>query len=142
MKKTVGLMSCSGACYPALLATRATIKAMTENQGKVQNICYIEPAMSLISGDPASIDASSKNLGSYRKIVAVEGCGANCTTKLLSMYGIEPEQVHISEDLGIENRTPPFTTEEIDKLYENLDETVDFIMEVVNEITEVVDKIR
>ena len=58
------------------------------------------------------------------------------------MYGIEPEQIHISEDLGIENRTPPFTTEEIGELYESLDEAVDFIMEVVNEMTEVAEKTR
>ncbi len=129
MEQTIGLINCSGACYPAILAKLSCNKTAIRNKSDFTEICFTEHATALLSCDPKAIEASQKSLGKFENIISVSGCGACCSTKLLNMYGITPLDLRVAEDLGIEILTPPFKMEQIQKLNDRLEEAVELIVE-------------
>ena len=132
MKKTIGLVNCSGACYPAILAKLSCNQTAIQNKSKFTEICFTEHATALLSGDSKAIDNSQKSFDKYGDIIAVSGCGACCATKLLNMFGITPFDLRIAEDLNVESMTPPFKIKKINKLNDKLEEAVQLIVETAN----------
>ena len=132
----IGLMNCSGACFPAILARKACNVAAYECDWLTE-VCLVEHTIPLLSGDPSAIDRSLKALRSYDVIIAESGCGSACATRLLEMYGIAPREFHMSEFAQVAGRTPPFTTKDVDQmLTDHLDKAVDLVKKFSEEVTD------
>ncbi|HSR33214.1 MAG TPA: hypothetical protein VLY63_21825 [Anaerolineae bacterium] len=132
----IGLMNCSGACFPAILARRACNVAAYKSDW-LSEVCLVEHTIPLLTGDPSAIDRSLKALRSYDAIIAESGCGSACATRLLEMYGIAPREFHMSEFAQVAGRTPPFTTEDVDRLLrDHLDKAVTLVQRFSQEVTD------
>jgi len=93
--------------------------------------------MPLLSGDAESIERSQQLLSDYDTIIAESGCGSACATKLLQMYGITPREFHMSEFSQVAGKTPPFKSEEIDKLLsDHLENATNLILNYSEEVTD------
>ena len=132
MEKTIGLINCSGACFPAILAKVSCNQAAIKNKSKFEEICFTQHATALLKGNPESIEDSQKLLDQYESIISVSGCGACCSTKLLNMYGINPLDLRVAEDLNVESMTPPFEVTQLNKLNGRIEEAVELIVETAD----------
>lgn len=130
MQGKTGLMNCSGACFPAILARRACNVAAYRSENLAE-VCLVEHTMPLLLGDPTAIQRSREDLESYDHMIAVSGCGSACATRLLEAYGIEPWESHMSEFSQVAGRTPPFETEAVEQmLADHLDDAVDLVLRI------------
>ncbi len=136
MEGKIGLMNCSGACFPAILARRACNIAAYKSD-VLEEVCLVEHTMPLLAGDPEAIERSKHDLLAYDHIIAVSGCGSACATRLLETYGIAPWEGHMSEFAQVAGRTPPFETEAVQQmLADHLDDAVAMILSVPEEISD------
>ena len=136
MQGKTGLMNCSGACFPAILARRACNVAAYRSENLAE-VCLVEHTMPLLLGDPTAIQRSREDLESYDHMIAVSGCGSACATRLLEAYGIEPWESHMSEFSQVAGRTPPFETEAVEQmLADHLDDAVDLVLRIPAEASD------
>lgn len=135
MHGKIGVMNCSGACFPAILARRACNVAAYRSDS-LEEVCLVEHTMPLLSGDGEAIGRSKQALESYDHLLAVSGCGSACATRLLEFYGIEPWESHMSEFSQVAGRTPPFETKDVDQLLaDHLDDAVELILRIPEEFS-------
>jgi acetyl-CoA decarbonylase/synthase complex subunit delta len=135
-QKKIGLLNCSGACFPAILGRRACNVAAYKSD-KLAEICFVEHAWPLLSGDPKAVNHSQEILNSYPSIITVSGCGSACATRLLEQYGITPREFHISEGVHVGSKSPPFKIEDIKELLAgHLEDTVELIATFADEVSD------
>ena len=134
-QQKIGLMNCSGACFPAILARRACNVAAYKSE-RISEVCLVEHAIPLLTGDPVAIERSRTALAGWETIIATSGCGSACATRVLEMYGIAPREFHMSEFAQVAGRTPPFKTEDVNQLlHDHLDKAVELILRFSEEVT-------